>query len=75
MCLAVPAQIIRREDLLATVEVGGVQRQVSVMLLPEAQPGDYVLVHAGFAMQAIDAEEARLTWDLLREIAEHDARD
>ena len=37
MCLAVPAQIVEREDMLATVDVGGVQRQVSMLLLPEAQ--------------------------------------
>ena len=71
MCLAVPAQIVEREDMLATVDVGGVQRQVSMLLLPEAQIGDYVLIHAGFAMQQIDEEEAKLTWSLLQEMAVH----
>ena len=71
MCLAVPAQIVEREDMLATVDVAGVQRQVSMLLLPEAQIGDYVLIHAGFAMQQIDEEEAKLTWSLLQEMAEH----
>ena len=71
MCLAVPAQIVEREDMLATVDVGGVQRQVSMLLLPDAQIGDYVLIHAGFAMQQIDEEEAKLTWSLLQEMAEH----
>ena len=71
MCLAVPAQIVEREDMLATVDVGGVQRQVSMLLLPEAQIGDYALIHAGFAMQQIDEEEAKLTWSLLQEMAEH----
>ena len=71
MCLAVPAQIVEREDMLATVDVGGVQRQVSMLLLSEAQIGDYVLIHAGFAMQQIDEEEAKLTWSLLQEMAEH----
>ena len=71
MCLAVPAQIVEREDMLATVDVGGVRRQVSMMLLPEAKIGDYVLIHAGFAMQQIDEEEAKLTWSLLQEMAEH----
>ena len=71
MCLAVPAQIVEREDMVATVDVGGVQRQVSMLLLPEAQIGDYVLIHAGFAMQQIDEEEAKLTWNLLQEMAEH----
>ena len=71
MCLAVPAHIVKREDMLATVDVGGVQRQVSMLLLPEAQIGEYVLIHAGFAMQKIDEEEAKLTWSLLQEMAEH----
>ena len=71
MCLAVPAQIVEREDMVATVDVGGVRRQVSMLLLPEAQIGDYVLIHAGFAMQQIDEEEAKLTWSLLQEMAEH----
>lgn len=71
MCLAVPAQIVEREDMVATVDVGGVRRQVSMLLLPEAQIGDYVLIHAGFAMQQINEEEAKLTWSLLQEMAEH----
>lgn len=65
MCLAVPARIIEIKDSLATVEVRGVQREASLMLLPEAAVGDYVLVHAGFAMQLIDkqaAEEADALW-------------
>ncbi len=52
MCLAVPAKIIDIQDELATVEVRGVTRAASLMLLPEAKVGDYVLVHAGFAMQS-----------------------
>ena len=58
MCLAVPAKIVNIEDQLALVEVNGVRRAASLMLLPEAKPGDYVLVHAGFAMQIVDFEEA-----------------
>ena len=58
MCLAVPAKVVEIKDQLAAVEVQGVRRAASLMLLPEAKPGDYVLVHAGFAMQVVDAEEA-----------------
>ena len=58
MCLAVPARVISIEDRLASVEVQGVRRAASLMLLPEAAVGDYVLVHAGFAMQIVDNEEA-----------------
>ena len=58
MCLAVPAKVVEIKDQLAAVELNGVQRAASLMLLPEAKLGDYVLVHAGFAMQIVEAEEA-----------------
>ena len=65
MCLAVSAKIIEIQDVLATVELRGVRRSVSLMLLPEAKVGDYVLVHAGFAMQVVgeaDAAERESLW-------------
>ena len=58
MCLAVPAKVVEIKDQLAAVELNGVRRAASLMLLPEAKFGDYVLVHAGFAMQIVEAEEA-----------------
>ena len=54
MCLAFPAKVLEIEGDLATVERSGVKRAASLMLLPEAKVGDYVLIHAGFAMQVID---------------------
>ena len=61
MCLAVPAKVVDIQDQLASVELNGVRRAASLMLLPEAAVGDYVLVHAGFAMQIVDhAEAARI---------------
>ncbi len=54
MCLAYPAKVVEIESSLATVELEGVRRRVSLMLLPETKLGDYVLVHAGFAMQIVD---------------------
>ena len=68
MCLAVPAKIIEIQDALAKVEISGVTKDVSLMLLPEAKPGDYVLVHAGFAMQIVDEKEAEETYALLAEM-------
>jgi hydrogenase nickel incorporation protein HypA/HybF len=57
MCLAVPSKIIALDNLSATIDVYGARRQVSIMLLPEEpKVGDYVLVHAGFAIQKIDKE-------------------
>ena len=69
MCLAVPALVRKVEGASAVVEVGGVARTVSVTLTPEARAGDYVLVHAGFAIGIVDAVEAQETLRLLGEMA------
>ncbi len=74
MCLAVPGQIVDKIDMLATVEISGVRREISLMLLPTAQVGDFVLVHAGFAIQAIDEEEARQTLELFKELEKYAER-
>ena len=58
--------------MMATVEVSGVTRQVSLMLLPGAKVGEYVLIHAGFAIQTVDEEEAKRTLELFEEIAAHE---
>lgn len=65
MCLAIPAQIKSIEGLLAQVEMGGVRRTVSLALTPEAQVGDYVIVHVGFAISVLDEAEAQETLALL----------
>ncbi len=60
MCLAVPSKIIEIEDTMATVDVMGLRKQISLLLLPEKpQIGDYVLVHAGFAINKMEPEEAQ----------------
>ncbi|BEU88521.1 HypC/HybG/HupF family hydrogenase formation chaperone [Selenomonas sp. TAMA-11512] len=68
MCLAIPAKIIDMNGAIAQVEVKGVRRQASLMLLPEAKTGDYVLVHAGFAMQIVEEKDAQETYALLDEM-------
>lgn len=68
MCLAVPAKVIEKKDMMATVEVEGIKRDISLMLLPEAKEGDFILMHAGFAIQVIDEEEAKITSELLKEV-------
>lgn len=68
MCLAIPAKITAINGDMAIIDMGGVSREASLMLLPEAGLGDYVLVHAGFAIQAIDEEEAQATLRLFAEI-------
>lgn len=70
MCVAIPAEVVQIEDEMATVRVGEALRKASLMLLPEGiQLGDYVIVHAGFALHKVDPEEARESLKLLRELA------
>lgn len=68
MCLAFPAKVLAIEDGLATVERSGVKRSASLMLLPEARVGDYVLIHAGFAMQVVDEREVQIRDALVAEM-------
>lgn len=69
MCLAIPAEIIQITDDMATVRVGEALRKASLLLLPEpAQLGDYVIVHAGFALHKVDPLEAQESLRLLREM-------
>jgi hydrogenase expression/formation protein HypC len=76
MCLAIPSKITKIENNMATIDVEGVQRQASLLLLEDARIGDYVIVHAGFAIQKLDEAAARETLDLLREaIAAVDKRE
>lgn len=69
MCLAIPMKVVEADGPFGKVEVEGVRRKVSFQLLPEAKVGDYVLVHAGFAIERINEEEARRTLQLLAELA------
>ena len=68
MCLAVPARISEINGALAKVERKGVERDVSLMLLPDAKVGDYVLVHAGFAMEKVSKTDSDITNALLAEM-------
>lgn len=71
MCLAIPAQISEiNEDNMAIVDILGVTRECSLDLTPEAQIGDFVLVHAGFAIEVVSEEYAEETLDLIRSIPE-----
>jgi hydrogenase expression/formation protein HypC len=74
MCLAIPAQVIELVDQdkrLALVDVAGLRRNVNVSLLDDdggARPGDWVLVHVGFALSRVDEEEAQATLRLLEQM-------
>lgn len=68
MCVAVPSRIIEIEQDTAGVDVGGTQVRARLDLLPEAEVGDYVLIHAGFAITVVDESEALQTLTLMKEI-------
>ncbi|MFN3740814.1 MAG: HypC/HybG/HupF family hydrogenase formation chaperone [Thermodesulfovibrionales bacterium] len=71
MCLAVPSRIIHKEGLIATVDSQGTRLRVSLPLLPEeVEVGDYVLVHAVFAIQKVQKEAAEDSLRLIEEITE-----
>ena len=67
MCLAIPGRIVAIEaDGEAVVDVGGVRKTISLLLLPETKLGDYVLVHTGFALSRVDEDEAARIFEVLR---------
>jgi hydrogenase expression/formation protein HypC len=75
VCLGIPGEVITLDAErpgMATVNVGGARRQVNVMLIEEdgVQPGDWVLIHVGFALAKIDEEDARLTLSHLEEMGQ-----
>lgn len=71
MCLAIPAQVKKIEnDRLATVDILGVTREISLDLTPQAEVGSFVLVHAGFAIEVVDEQFAQETLDLIKQFPE-----
>ena len=68
MCLAVPMRLVEKEETSGVAEMSGVRREVSLLLVPEADLGDYVLIHAGYAIGKVDEEEAKQPLALLSEI-------
>lgn len=69
MCLAIPSKIVKIEDNVATIDVDGVQREASLLLIDNPRIGDYVIVHAGFAINKINEEHALESLKLMREAA------
>ncbi len=71
MCLAVPLRVIHINHLIATVDLYGASKEISLLLVPEeVKAGDYVLVHAGFAIQKVDEDAAKEALDLVKRITE-----
>lgn len=74
MCLAIPGKVLEKQDRdgapIGRVEFGGITREVRLDFVPDVQLGEYVIVHVGFALSKLDAEEAEKTLEMLREIGE-----
>jgi hydrogenase expression/formation protein HypC len=68
MCLAIPVKVVKVKGTLAEVDMSGVKRQADIRFLENIKPGDYILLHAGFAIEKIDEKEARETLKLLKDI-------
>lgn len=68
MCLSVPAQIVRIDGLMADVSIGGATFKAGLQMIEHARVGDYILLHAGFAIQKISEEDALETIKLLEEL-------
>ena len=72
MCLAIPGKVLSKEDregaLMGRVDFGGITREVQLDFVPEVEVGEYVIVHVGFALSRLDAEEAARTLELLKEM-------
>ena len=72
MCLAVPMKIMEKSQETGVAEMGGVKKSISFVMCPEAKVGDYVIVHAGFAIEILDENEANERLKLFREMTELD---
>ncbi|MEW6110388.1 MAG: HypC/HybG/HupF family hydrogenase formation chaperone [Nitrospirota bacterium] len=73
MCLAIPSKVINIDNLIATVDVYGARRDISLLLMPEeVAVGDYVLVHAGFAIQKVQEDIAHESLNLIKQVLEED---
>jgi hydrogenase expression/formation protein HypC len=68
MCLAIPVKITKLEGTAAEVDMGGVKRDADMRFVDNVQVGDYVLIHAGFAIEKIDEKQARETLELLKDV-------
>lgn len=72
MCLAIPCRIIDKKGNRATIEIGNIQREIFIHLVPEVKIGQYVLVHAGCAIEIINEKEAFENLKLLKDLTENE---
>ncbi|MHC4995464.1 MAG: HypC/HybG/HupF family hydrogenase formation chaperone, partial [Planctomycetota bacterium] len=68
MCLAVPAKLVERQGDQAVADLHGNRVRINMIMAPEAEPGDWILIHAGFAIQRLNHEQAEATWAVLEDL-------
>ncbi len=68
MCVAIPLKLIKKKGMSGVVDLDGVEKEVSLQLVKKAKVGDYLIVHAGFAIQILDEEEAKKTLEIIEEL-------
>lgn len=68
MCLAVPARLVTCKGTNATADLHGNRVEISTVLVPNCKKGDWVLLHAGFAIQTLDEQEAQATWAVVKDL-------
>lgn len=74
MCVAVPMKVVEVSEYSCVAEIDGVRKSASLMMLDGVKPGDYVMIHAGFALERIDPKAAEETLRLMREIVDNEER-
>jgi len=72
MCLAIPGKVLSLDGNKGIVEIGNIKRRVFMHIVPDVTVGEYVLVHAGCAIQKVDEEEAKITMDIFKELIENE---
>lgn len=75
MCLAIPVKVTELKGQMATVQIEGIRREVSVLLVPDIKVGDYAIVHAGFAIGKLDEHEALESLRVIRDVLEPDGQE
>jgi hydrogenase expression/formation protein HypC len=70
MCLAIPMKVLELDGQRGVVEMSGARRNIVLAMTPDAKVGDYVIVHAGYALEVMNEEEAMRTLELIRQLGE-----
>ena len=73
MCLAIPMKLLEHRGQSGIVEIGGARKEVMLTLTPDAKTDDYLIIHAGYALEILNEQEAEMTIALLQEIGESDS--